>query len=97
MLRNLPTFPPTAAARSSFPEISFIHILDQYYLALHDRDQAEKLAQHEFIVSYIIVPLHVLEESSCAADEKFCPHSLSEIYEFDGIIRKVEMVSGREN
>jgi hypothetical protein len=80
---------------SSFSDVSFFHIYDRFYLALHDRDQAEKLAQHEFIVSYVIVPLHVLDQSSCA--DCFYPHSLTEIYEFDGIIRKVEIASERQN
>ncbi len=86
-----------AMAFHNFQNTSFIRVCGRLHLALHDKDQAEKIAQHDFINrdSYIVVELNPEPDGDQGVTSEFVPSCLSCIHNFCQSVEKQELTSSR--
>ena len=75
-----------------FQNTSFIRVYDRLHLALHDKEQAERIARHDFLNrdSYMVVEMDPEPEATI-----FVPSCLSCIHDFCQSVSKKELTSSR--
>jgi hypothetical protein len=79
----------SSAQPPSLPRTSFVNIHSRLYLALYTEEQTERIAQHELICHFLIVPLLPSPSSMQIEEQNIISSSLEEIYKFDQMCHAV--------